>query len=73
VETYQRLGLQREAAATCERLARKLDDLHTRRPRFSIAGERFWRVALGDLDGANDAYLRSSDMDPALPPRWLAW
>jgi len=67
VETYQRLGLQREAAATCERLARKLDDPHKKAEVLYRRGE-ILRVALGDLDGANDAYLRSSDMDPSFAP-----
>jgi len=67
VETYQRLGLQREAATTCERLARKLDDPPKKAEVLYRRGE-ILRVALGDLDGANDAYLRSSDMDPSFAP-----
>jgi hypothetical protein len=67
VETYQRLGLQREAAATCERLARKLDDPHKKAEVLYRRGE-ILRVALSDLEGANDAYLRSSDMDPSFAP-----
>ncbi len=59
VDTYQRLGLHREAAASCERLARKLDDPHEKAEALYRRGE-ILRVALGDLDGANDAYLRSS-------------
>ena len=67
VETYQRLGLHREAAASCERLARKLDDPHKRAEALYRRGE-ILRVALGDLDGASDAYLRSSDLDPSFAP-----
>jgi Tfp pilus assembly protein PilF len=67
VETYQRLGLQREAAATCEGLARNLDDPHKKAEVLYRRGE-ILRVALGDVDGANDAYLRSSDIDPSFAP-----
>ena len=67
VETYQRLGLHREAAASCERLARKLDDPHKKAEALFRRGE-ILRVALGDLAGANDAYLRSSDLDPSFAP-----
>ena len=67
VETYQRLGLHREAAASCERLAREFDDPHKRAEALYRKGE-ILRGALGDLDGANDAYLRSSDLDPGFAP-----
>jgi tetratricopeptide (TPR) repeat protein len=67
VDTYQRLGLYREAAAICERLARKLDDPQERAAALYRRGE-ILRVSLGDLDGANDAYLRSSDLDPGFAP-----
>ena len=67
VDTYQRLGLHHEAAASCERLARKLVDPHERAAALYRRGE-ILRVALGDLDGANDAYLRSSDLDPSFAP-----
>ena len=67
VETYQRLGLYREAAASCERLSRKLDDPHKKAETLYRRGE-ILRVALGDMDGANDAYLRSSDVDPGFAP-----
>ncbi|MGA7741639.1 MAG: tetratricopeptide repeat protein [Polyangia bacterium] len=67
VETYQQLGLHREAAAGCERLARKLDDPHKKAEAIYRRGE-ILRVALGDLEGANDAYLRSSDLDPSFAP-----
>jgi tetratricopeptide (TPR) repeat protein len=67
VDTYQRLGLHREAAASCERLARKLVDPHERAEVLYRRGE-ILRVTLGDLDGANDAYLRSSDLDPNFAP-----
>ena len=67
VDTYQRLGLHREAAASCERLARKLDDPHEKAEALYRRGE-ILRVALGDLDGANDAYLRSCDLDPNFAP-----
>ena len=67
VQTYQRLGLHREAAEGCERLARKLDDPHKRAEALYRRGE-ILRVALGDREGANDAYLRSSDLDPSFAP-----
>ena len=67
VETYERLGLHREAAASCERLARKLEDPQKKAEVLYHRGE-ILRVAVGDLDGANDAYLRSSDMDPGFAP-----
>ena len=67
VETYQRLGLHREAAASCEQLARKLEDPQKKAEVLYRRGE-ILRVALGDLEGANDAYLRSSDMDPSFAP-----
>ena len=67
VETYQRLGLHREAAASCERLARRLDDPRKQAEALYHRGE-ILRVAVGDLDGANDAYLRSSDIDPSFAP-----
>jgi len=67
VDTYQRLGLHREAAAMCERLARKLDESQERAAALYRRGE-ILRVSLGDIDGANDAYLRSSDLDPSFAP-----
>ena len=67
VDTYQRLGLHREAAASCERLARKLDDPHEKAEALYRRGE-ILRAALGDVDGANDAYLRSCDLDPNFAP-----
>ena len=67
VETYQRLGLHREAAEGCQRLARKLDDPHKKAEALYRRGE-ILRLALGDLEGANDAYLRSSDLDPSFAP-----
>ena len=66
VEAYQQLGLHREAAASCERLARKLDDPLKKAEVLYRRGEIL--RALGDLDGANDAYLRSSDLDPSFAP-----
>ena len=67
VETYQRLGLHQQAAATCERLARKLDDPRKRAEVLYRGGE-ILRVALNDRDAANDAYLRASDLDPSFSP-----
>ena len=67
IDTYQRLGLHREAAASCERLARKLVDPHERAEALYRRGE-ILRLGLGDLDGATDAYLRSSDLDPSFAP-----
>ncbi len=64
---FQHLGLVREAADLCGRLARLYPDASQRAEALFVQGE-ILRKSLGDLEGADDAYLRSSDMDPAYAP-----
>jgi tetratricopeptide (TPR) repeat protein len=65
--TYQRLGLHREAAAMCERLSRILADPVKKAEALFHKGE-ILRGSLADVEGANDAYLRASDLDPSFAP-----
>jgi tetratricopeptide (TPR) repeat protein len=65
--TYQRLGLHREAAAMCERLSRILVEPVKKAEALFRKGE-ILRGSLADVEGANDAYLRASDLDPTFAP-----
>ncbi|HEX7507631.1 MAG TPA: tetratricopeptide repeat protein, partial [Polyangia bacterium] len=65
--TYGRLGLHRDAAAMCERLSRVLTDPAKKAESLFRKGE-ISRTSLDDLDGANEAYLRASDLDPSFAP-----
>jgi tetratricopeptide (TPR) repeat protein len=67
VEVYERLGLFKEAAASCVRLARLNFD-PTRRAAILHRQGEILRAHLGDEAGAFDAYLKSSDLDPRYVP-----
>ncbi len=67
VEVYERLGLFKEAAASCVRLARLNFD-PTRRAAILHRQGEILRAHLGDEAGAFDAYLKSSDLDPRYLP-----
>jgi tetratricopeptide (TPR) repeat protein len=67
ITTYQRLGLHKEAAATCERLSRILGDPARKAEVLFRKGE-ILRATLADTEGAHDAYLRASDLDPSFAP-----
>lgn len=67
VTVYQKLGLAREAAILCGRLSRLYTDPDRRAEALYRQGE-ILRTSLGDLAAANDAYLRSSDLDPGFAP-----
>ena len=64
---YGRLGLHRDAAAMCERLSRVLADPSKKAEALFRKGE-ILRTSLADPDGANQAYLRASDLDPGFAP-----
>jgi tetratricopeptide (TPR) repeat protein len=64
---YQRLDAHAEAAAVFGRLGRLYSDGRRRAEALYRQGE-ILRQRLGDEHGADDAYLRSSDMDPAFVP-----
>jgi tetratricopeptide (TPR) repeat protein len=66
-ETYQKLGLHRQAVSTCEILARKLEDPRKRAETLYRTGE-ILRIDLDDIEAANDVYLRASDLDPSFAP-----
>ena len=67
VEVYERLGLFREAAQSCVRLAR-LDYDPMRRAAILYRQGEILRAHLGDDAGAFDAYLKSSDLAPRYLP-----
>lgn len=67
ITAYIRLGLHRDAAAMCERLSRLNADPPKRAEALYRKGE-ILRTALGDPEGATDAYLRASDLDPSYAP-----
>jgi tetratricopeptide (TPR) repeat protein len=67
VEVYERLGLYKEAAQSCVRLARLHFD-PTRRAAILYRQGEILRAHLGDETGATDAYLKSSDLDPHFVP-----
>jgi tetratricopeptide (TPR) repeat protein len=67
VEVYERLGLFKEAAAACVRLARLSFD-PTRRAAILYRQGEILRAHLGDDAGAFDAYLKSTDLDPRYLP-----
>jgi tetratricopeptide (TPR) repeat protein len=67
VEVYERLGLFREAAQSCVRLARLNFD-PTRRAAILYRQGEILRAHLGDDAAAFDAYLKSSDLDPRYVP-----
>ncbi len=70
LQTYQKLGLHHEAAEACGRLARLYPDRAHRAAVLYRQGE-IRRTLLRDESGALDAYLRSSDADPAFVPSRL--
>jgi tetratricopeptide (TPR) repeat protein len=70
LQTYQKLGLHHEASEACGRLARLYPDRAHRAAVLYRQGE-IRRTLLGDEPGALDAYLRSSDADPAFVPSRL--
>jgi tetratricopeptide (TPR) repeat protein len=65
--TYTRLGLHRDAATMCERLSRVLTDPPRKAEALFRKGE-ILRVSLADPEGASEAYLRASDLDPSYSP-----
>ncbi len=65
--TFGRLGLHRDAAAMCERLSRVQTDPAKKAEALFRKGE-ILRTALVDVEGANEAYLRASDLDPTYAP-----
>lgn len=65
--TYEKVGLFREAAASCERLSRVLTDVTQKAAALFREGE-ILRACLGDGEGALEAYLRGSDLDPGFAP-----
>ena len=70
LEAYEQLDLPEAAAEACGRLAR----LHVKPAKRAAALYRqaeILRTRLGDPDGALDAYLRSSDLDPRFVPSRL--
>jgi tetratricopeptide (TPR) repeat protein len=67
VTTYARLGLHRDAAAMSERLSRVLTEPAKRAEALYRKGE-ILRSALGDAEGACEAYLRAADLDPSYAP-----
>jgi tetratricopeptide (TPR) repeat protein len=64
---YGRLGLHRDAAAMCERLARTLTDPSKKAEVLFRKGE-ILRSSLADVEGANEAFLRACDLDPSFAP-----
>ncbi|HZL19589.1 MAG TPA: tetratricopeptide repeat protein, partial [Polyangia bacterium] len=70
LEIYEKLGLPREAAEACARLGRLyLEPAHRAAALYRQA--EILRTHLDDPAGALDAYLRSSDIDPAFVPSRL--
>jgi tetratricopeptide (TPR) repeat protein len=68
--TYERLELYQEAAEVCGRLARLyVEPAHRAAALYRQA--EILQTRLGDAVGALDAYLRSSDIDPAFVPSRL--
>jgi len=65
--TYSRLGLHRDAATMCERLSRVLTDQPKKAEALFHKGE-ILRASLADPEGASEAYLRASDIDPSFAP-----
>jgi tetratricopeptide (TPR) repeat protein len=65
--TYSRLGLHRDAATMCERLSRVLADPPKKAEALFRKGE-ILRASLADPEGASEAYLRASDLDPSYAP-----
>lgn len=66
ITTYERMGLHRDAAASCERLARLLPEPTKKAQALFREGEIL--RSLGDGEAANDAFLRASDLDPTFGP-----
>jgi tetratricopeptide (TPR) repeat protein len=64
---YEAGGRHDQAAALCARLARAHTDPVMRAEALYRQGEIF-RVALGDIAGAREAYLRASDLQPGFAP-----
>ncbi|HSZ83627.1 MAG TPA: tetratricopeptide repeat protein, partial [Polyangia bacterium] len=67
VEVYERLGLYKEAAQSCVRLARLNFD-PTRRAAILFRQGTILQAHLGDDAAAFDAFLKSSDLDPGFVP-----
>ncbi len=66
-ETYQKLGMPRDAADVCGRLGRLYHD-RGQRAAVLFKQAEIRRTQLDDRAGALDAYLRSSDADPRFVP-----
>jgi tetratricopeptide (TPR) repeat protein len=64
---HERLGRHREAAEAFGRLGRLYADPRQKAEALYRQGE-ILRQRLEDQEAADDAYLRSSDMDPTFPP-----
>jgi tetratricopeptide (TPR) repeat protein len=67
VEVYERLGLYKEAGQACARLSRLVFEPDRRAAILHRQGE-ILREHLGDENGAFDAFLKSSDLDPRYVP-----
>ncbi len=67
IEVYERLGLYKEAGQACARLSRLVFEPDRRAAILYRQGE-ILREHLGDEDGAFDAFLKSSDLDPRYVP-----
>jgi tetratricopeptide (TPR) repeat protein len=67
VPLYGRLGLHREAAHALGHLARLYTDPRKRAETLFQQGDLL-QNQLGDEEAANDAFLRSSDIDPTFAP-----
>ena len=65
--TYEKVGLFRQAVATCERLSRVFTDPAKKAEALYRKGELL-RASLGDSESATEAYLRASDLDPSFAP-----
>jgi len=66
-DVYDRLQLWPQAVDTCGRLSRLYPDA-SQRARVLFRQGELLRERLGDEAAANDAYLKSSDMDPHFTP-----
>ncbi|HVR61893.1 MAG TPA: tetratricopeptide repeat protein [Polyangia bacterium] len=67
VGAYLQLGLAKEAAVACERLARLYGE-PAKRARILYRKGEILRAELGDDDAAFDAFLKASDIDPRFTP-----
>jgi tetratricopeptide (TPR) repeat protein len=70
IDAYEQLGLSAAAAEACGRLSRVIDE-PSRRAAALYRQAEILRTRLDDANGALDAYLRSSDLDPGFLPARL--